>query len=182
MIWLAIGLLSLLILAPCLAGVALVVPFMLAKEGAKERAVREALEAQKAAVEAAKRGSEKTPITAPTESTVPGQSLAPMDEPMPGMPARKPAADAPGAAGFPNLPPGVRWETKSGVDTFLDGKVQLDVRLLSEGLFVALRRRSLFNCNVASDEHLATSVGTTSLKLPPGEYDVLVAMSGLAGV
>ena len=127
-----------------------------------------------AAVEAAKRGSEKTPITAPTESTVPGQSLAPMDEPMPGMPAGKPAADAPGAAGVPNLPPGVRWETKSDVETFSEGKVKLEACLLSEGMFVALRRRSSFNGAVASEEHLATPVGKTTLHVPPGECDVLV--------
>jgi hypothetical protein len=49
-----------------------------------------------------------------------------------------------------------------------------DVAALSEGLFVALRRRSSFNGNAASDEHLATSAGTTWLEQPPGEYDVLV--------
>ena len=56
----------------------------------------------------------------------------------------------------------------------LEGKVQLDVRLLSEGLFVALRKRSSFNGSLASDEHCVTSIGTTSLKIQPGEYDVLV--------
>ena len=73
-----------------------------------------------------------------------------------------------------DLPLGVRWETEPGVNTLFEGKVQLDVRLLSEGMFVALRRRSSFNGSLVSDEHLATSIGTTSLKLQPGEYDVLV--------
>ena len=73
-----------------------------------------------------------------------------------------------------DLPLGVRWETEPGVNTMFEGKVQLDVRLLSEGMFVALRRRSSFNGSQAGDEHLATSLGTTWLKLRPGEYDVLV--------
>ena len=73
-----------------------------------------------------------------------------------------------------DLPLGVRWETEPGVNTMFEGKVQLDVLLLSEGMFVALRRSSSFNGSQAGDEHLATSIGTTSLKLQPGEYDVLV--------
>ena len=73
-----------------------------------------------------------------------------------------------------DLPLGVRWETEPGVNTFFEGKVQLDVRLLSEGMFVALRRRSSFNGSLVSDEHLATSIGRTSLQIQPGEYDVLV--------
>ena len=73
-----------------------------------------------------------------------------------------------------DLPLGVRWETNPGVNAMFEGKVQLDVLLLSEGMFVALRRSSSFNGSQAGDEHLATSLGTTSLKLQPGEYDVLV--------
>ena len=162
----------------CLIGAGLLYT-MLAKEKAQTAAVREryeALEAQKAAAEAAKwrSRSEKPPVATVEGAAVEGPPTAPMHEPPRGVSNGKQAVDAPSAAGFPNLPPGVRWETKAGVDRFLEGKVQLDVRLLCEGLFVALRRRSLFNGHVASDEHLATSIGTTSLKLPPGEYDVLV--------
>ncbi len=154
---------------------------MLAHERARTAALREqaeALQAQRAAVEAAKRrASPHEPSrVVPEGGTVKPQRSPTGSTPSPPM-LERPAGDAtasvpPPAAVGP--PPGVRWATKSGVDTLVEGKVQLDVRLLSEGLFVALRRRSSFNGNVAGDEHLATSIGATYLKLQPGEYEVLV--------
>jgi hypothetical protein len=172
LVWLGILFLSIFVLVPvCLTGAGMVFGLL---RGARERAVREALEAQKAAVEAARSRSEKTSFTAPDEAAAPGQPAAPMDEPMKGVPAGKQAAETSGAASVPNLPAGVRWETKSDVETFSEGKVKIEAHLLSEGMFVALRRRSSFNGMVANDEHLATSVGKTTLHVPPGEYDLLV--------
>ena len=146
---------------------------MLAKENAKAGAIREHVESLRygPAVEAEDWVQNSN---APDDAAAPGRLQPPMDELMGGVPSGKPAADAPGAVGVPNLPAGVRWETKSDVETFSEGKVKLEACLLSEGMFVGLRRRSSFNGMVASDEHLATAVGKTTLHAPPGEYDVLV--------
>jgi len=180
LIWLAIIGLTMFVVVPgCMIGAGLLY-MMLAREKASTAAMREqaeALQAQRAAVEAAKRRarSGERSIVVPEGGTAELQRSA--ASPPPPLPMIVPSGDAtasnlPPAAVGP--PPGVRWQTKSGVDKLVDGRVQLDVRLLSEGLFVALRRRSLFNGNLAGDEHLATSVGTTTLKLQPGEYDVLL--------
>lgn len=181
LVWLAIlGLTMFVVVPACMIGAGLLY-MMLAREKASTAALREqaeALQAQRAAVEAAnrRRRSGEPSIVVPEGGTAELQRSA--ASPPPSLPTIAPPVGDASAVNLPPAavgpPPGVRWQTKPGVDTLVEGKVQLDVRLLSEGLFVALRRRSSFNGNVAGDEHLATSIGTTYLKLQPGEYEVLV--------
>jgi hypothetical protein len=45
---------------------------------------------------------------------------------------------------------------------------------LSEDMFVAIRKRSSFDGSLAADEQVVTSIGTTYLRVQPGEYEVLV--------
>ena len=155
LVWLAILFLSLLVLVPvCLTGAGLVFA-MLARIKAPTG----------------------TEIAVPEGSQVEVLPLAPTEippSPTIGTPSEDTVAGPGPRTARDKLPPGVRWETESGVDTFAAGKVRLDVRLLSEGLLVVLRRRSVFNGGLAGEEHLATTIGTTHRNVSPGEYDVLV--------
>ena len=163
----------------CAVGVGLLFP-LLARQKAevtkKALTLEELQQWKQAAAEETEpqSGAKQAPLPASEGSEVQLRPAAPMEDSIMGTSGWKVADWQGSPTALDGLPPGVRWETEPDVNTFLEGKVQLDVRLLSEGMFVALRRHSAFNGSLASEEHLVTSVGTTSLKTQPGEYDVLV--------
>ena len=72
------------------------------------------------------------------------------------------------------LPAGVSWTVNDQVLSHREGKVSVTVRVLSEGMLVALRRKSLFDGRIDTEEKLITRVGDSQLTLQPGEYEILV--------
>ena len=151
LVWLAIVLIAMVLIVPCLVGVGLLVP-MLARQKAVTKAQREAEEALRRQIVAVEAEAVRSQKAADDAAQRPSDSQQPPTD---------------------GLPPGVRWETHPPFVEYSDGYL-LNVRLLSEGMLVALRKRSLFDGQLATEEKVATAIGTTELHVQKGDYDVLV--------